>query len=337
MLQQTQMDRVIPFFLRWLGRFPDVAAVAECELAELIVYWEGLGYYSRVRTLHQGAREIVNRHGGRLPDNYEELLALPGIGPYTAGAIMSIAFNRDYPAVDGNVKRVLARLDDLTSPAGSRELEGQCRRRAEELSPPGQARDFNQALMELGALVCLPRRPGCSSCPLTHLCLAHQRGCVERRPVRGRRVTIIPRFRVAAMVLWDDLLLIRCRPLAGRWGGLWEFPDFPGGPEANGAREAERLVQEETGCTIRAVEELGEVVSGFTNYKLTTRAYLCRIDDSALRTGEPTPGDWQWLPTTEAFALPYSSAHRKIIALAKRRRRPFIIYPAWNTKTLLIA
>jgi A/G-specific adenine glycosylase len=320
MLQQTQMDRVVPFFLRWLGRFPDVAAVAESELAELIGYWEGLGYYSRVRTLHQGARQIVDRHGGLLPNRYEELLALPGIGPYTAGAIMSIAFNRDYPAVDGNVKRVLARLDDLTLPSGTKELEECCRQRAGELLPSGRARDFNQALMELGAMLCLPRRPGCSSCPLTHHCLAHQRGCVEMRPVKGKRVPIIPQFRLAAVILWDDRLLIRCRPLEGRWGGLWEFPDFPVGlEEANATREVERLVQEETGCTIRVVEDLGEVVSGFTNHKLTTRAYLCRIDNAALRTGEPSTTDWQWLPATEAFALAYSSAHRKIIKRLLKR------------------
>jgi len=318
MLQQTQMDRVVPFFLRWLARFPDVAAVAESELAELIGYWEGLGYYSRVRTLHQSARQIVNRHDGRLPDRYEELLALPGIGPYTAGAIMSIAFNRDYPAVDGNVKRVLARLDDLTAPSGSKELEAQCQQRAGELLPSGRARDFNQALMELGALVCLPRQPGCATCPLAQLCLAYHRGCMHMRPVKGKRVEIIPLFRVAAVVFLGDRLLIRCRPLEGRWGGLWEFPDFPVRPEANGAQEAERLVQQETGCTIRVVEDLGEIVSGFTNHKLTTRAYLCRTDAPALRTGESTPGEWQWLPSAEAFALAYSSAHRQIMELLRK-------------------
>ena len=314
MLQQTQMDRVIPFFLRWLARFPDVAAVAESELAELISYWEGLGYYSRARTLHKGARQIVNCHGGRLPDNYHDLLALPGIGPYTAGAIMSIAFNRDFPAVDGNVKRVLARLDNLTAPSGSKELEELCRSRVTELLPSGRARDFNQALMELGALICLPRRPACPACPLSRFCLADQNGWVEMRPVKGKRIPIIPQFRIATVIHNGDRVLIRRRPAVGRWGGLWEFPDFQVDPASGPDHPPERLVQQETGYTIRAVENLGEVVSGFTNHKLTTRAYLCHIDDPALRTGESTPGNWQWLPAGEAFALAFSASHRKIIA-----------------------
>jgi len=220
MLQQTRVDAVVSYYERWLQRFPTVEALSRAEPDEVLKAWEGLGYYARARNLHAAARVVRERHAGILPSDPADLKHLPGIGEYTAGAIASIAFGVPAPAVDGNVRRVLARIYDLEEPTS-----GQLRRLAAALVPEDRPGDFNQALMELGATLCTPRSPDCQACPLAAFCQARALGAQERRPRPPAKRTVPERVIATAVV--DDgtgrLLLVR-RPPDGLLGGLWEFP-----------------------------------------------------------------------------------------------------------------
>lgn len=224
MLQQTRVETVIPYFQRWMDRFPSLEALSEASLEEVLKLWQGLGYYSRARNLHQAVQEVRERFGGELPRTPEELRTLPGVGPYTAGAVASIAFQEPAAAVDGNVRRVLARIMDVAEPS-PRELEGW----ALELVDRERPGDFNQALMELGSRVCTPRTPRCGDCPVSGFCRALSAGTVDDRPRKKAR-TSIPTSQEAVAVLIlgghgvEPRLLFRRRPSAGLLAGMWEFP-----------------------------------------------------------------------------------------------------------------
>ena len=187
MLQQTQVETVIPYYLRWLKRFPTVQAIAEAPEDEILKHWEGMGYYARAQNIQKTARILVSECAGEFPLDHQAILRLPGIGPYTAGAIMSLAFNQDYPAVDGNVERVLARLFDIKTPVKERETRALIWTLAQGLIPKGEARNFNQALMELGAVVCTPKNPLCSACPVDRYCASLRLGIVQDRPVPAKK------------------------------------------------------------------------------------------------------------------------------------------------------
>ncbi len=223
MLQQTRVDTVLQYYGRWLERFPDVAALAGAELDDVLLTWQGLGYYRRARNMHRTALELRERHGGRLPDSYGALRELPGVGEYTAGAVASIAFGEAVPAVDGNVRRVLARLWDEPHPR-----PGWLRRMAGRLVDPEHPGDWNQALMDLGATVCTPTGPACASCPLSQWCRSRARGTQSERPAPGRKRTV-PAVELASAVVVDErrrVLLVR-RPDDGLLGGMWSFPTEP--------------------------------------------------------------------------------------------------------------
>ncbi|MHB1318588.1 MAG: A/G-specific adenine glycosylase [Anaerolineae bacterium] len=227
MLQQTQVTAVIPYYQRFLTRFPDLETLANSDLSELLALWQGLGYYTRARHLHAAAGEIVRRHQGHIPAERGALLALPGIGVYTAGAILSIAFNLDYVAVDGNVKRILARILDYSHPLDSASSHSELAACAHALLPAGRASTFNQALMDLGATVCRPRRPLCHICPVGNHCLARAHGVQDERPVRPARAPVPLREMVGAYIENDGCLwlAVHRRP-QGLLGGLWEIPNF---------------------------------------------------------------------------------------------------------------
>ena len=234
MLQQTRVPVVVPYWQRWMARFPSAAALAGAPLDDVLAVWSGLGYYGRARNLHRGAREVVARYGGRLPDTAAELRSLPGIGRYTAGAIASIAFDRREPLVDGNVARVLARLfaveEDVKSAAGQKRLW----QLAADLVPDQAPGDFNQALMELGATLCAPAAPRCAACPLAASCRAHQEGRTGELPRMPERRRDSDKPLLAATAAWVERggrLLLARRVAGGLFGGLWELPQAPD-PEA---------------------------------------------------------------------------------------------------------
>ncbi len=223
MLQQTRVEAAIPYYQRWLARFPTLHSLADADTDDVLAAWEGLGYYSRARNLHKSARIVRDRLGGSLPDTADGLRALPGIGAYTAGAIASIAFGKAEPAIDGNVRRVLARLFDLDDPAPA-----SVRARTRRLLSRERAGDFNQALMELGATVCVPRSPRCDECPIARWCLARARGTQRDRP-RSRPAPAVPSIPFATVLLTDPKtrVLLQRRPDRGLLAGLWAFPATP--------------------------------------------------------------------------------------------------------------
>lgn len=225
MLQQTQVATVIDYFRRWMTRFPTLDSLAQADEQEVLRCWQGLGYYNRARNLHRAARHIVRELGGRFPTTAESLRELPGVGPYTAGAIASIAFDRPEPLVDGNVQRVLVRLGameiDPRSPSGNRAVW----KVASDLVPRSRPGDFNSALMELGATVCSPRKPRCLTCPVSGFCEARHKGVAELLPP-PKPAKATPKVRRVVLCLRrpDGRWLIERRPTTGRWAGLWQFP-----------------------------------------------------------------------------------------------------------------
>ncbi len=317
MLQQTQIAAVLPYYERWMARFPTVEALAGATLDEVLKVWEGLGYYSRARNLHAAAQIIVEQHTGRLPGSVNELLKLPGIGRYTAGAIASIAFGVAAPAVDGNVIRVLSRLfdvdRDITLPATRREFW----ELAAAALPAERPGDFNEALMELGQQICTPPAPRCLICPLNALCLARQRGTQLERPVRpARRAT--PHHDVVAAVIWQEgrpsragRFLITQRPAAGLLGGLWEFPGGKVEPGETLPEALRREIREELDLAIEPGEFVLAVAHAFTHFRITVHAF-----HAAYLGGEPqhlavAAHAWVTLDDVERYA--FAVTNRKII------------------------
>jgi A/G-specific adenine glycosylase len=321
MAQQTRIDTVRPFYLRFLNRFPDIYALAEARLDAVLKSWEGLGYYARARNLHAAAREIVADYGGALPRDPDRLRQLPGIGPYTAGAIASMAFERREPAVDGNARRVLSRLFDLEAPTGAvldasaRELLAWCARRPARL---------NQALMDLGGAICTPRQPRCGDCPLENDCLARARDTVSERPVRRPREPL-PHYDVAVgVVSKDSRLLIARRPEDALLGGLWEFPGGKIEPHETAPAAVERELREELEVEVRARELIGRVQHAYSHFRVTLHTY-----HADWVSGEPRPHAataWLWVEPNrlEEFAFPKGSL--RIIELVRRRAE--VIDPA---------
>lgn len=229
MLQQTRVETVIPYYGRFMERFPTVASLAVCEDEELFKLWEGLGYYSRARNLKKAARVICERHGGQFPETYEEILALPGIGAYTAGAVASIAFEEPRAAVDGNVLRVVTRLTQDKTDIMDAKFRQQVTETLEKIYPPEGRGDFTQSLMELGAVVCVPNgEPKCGECPLSHLCGAYNSGTQLQYPVRKKKATRRIEQKTVLILRFQDRIALRKREKKGILSGMWELPNTDG-------------------------------------------------------------------------------------------------------------
>ncbi len=313
MLQQTRVETVIPYYERWVERFPDLDALAEAEEDEVLRAWQGLGYYSRARRLHQGARLVKERYSGTLPRNSEGLRELPGVGQYTAGAVASIAYGEVVPAVDGNVKRVFSRLFDLPDPT-----PGQFQRLAGELVDSRRPGDFNQALMELGALTCLPRSPRCDACPLVSHCLALARGTVGERPARKPKKEVpVQEVEVLVAVVRDGSgcphFLMQKRADEGLLAGMWEFPEMRQALDRG----------KDLGLDITSannLEKMTEVTHVFSHLKVLykPRLLLVAFPSSTRTTHDPGPNDPRWVPTQELDQRPLPVAQQKILKEALR-------------------
>ncbi len=311
MLQQTQVATVIPYFERWMARFPTVESLAAAGEEEVLHAWEGLGYYSRARNLLRGAREVAARYGGRVPDHVPDLLALPGIGAYTAGAIASIAYNVRAPIVDGNVIRVLSRVFALRGDPARQPLRGRLWDLAAALVPEGEAREFNPGLMELGATVCTPLKPQCHRCPLEGACAARAAGIQEELPETAARPQVTP-VHMGAALAWREgrVLLAQRREDESRWAGMWHFPQAERLPEESAADAAARAAREVAGLDVAARERATVVRHSVTRYRITLEAWHCAADEGQPRTLGCR--DWRWVRPEDLphFALP--AAHRKI-------------------------
>ncbi|MCY3831774.1 MAG: A/G-specific adenine glycosylase [Chloroflexi bacterium] len=324
MLQQTRVETVIPYFTRFVQAYPTVEALAAAPLDDVLKLWEGLGYYSRAQNLQRAARIIVSEYGGALPAAPEDLLKLPGVGRYTAGAIASIAFGRAAPALDGNVIRVFARLLDLEEDIAASSTRNRLWAQAEAWLPASDVGDYNQALMELGQQVCRPQNPLCPACPISAHCRAFAAGRQALRPLRTKPAPT-PHYDVTAGLIRDarGSLLIAQRPLDGLLGGLWEFP---GGK----VEQCERLVdclkrelREELAIDVKVGALFAVVDHAFTHFKITLHAFDCRYLGALPPHREPQAlgvKDWAWVTEAQLADYSFGKADRLVIEELARRR-----------------
>ncbi len=310
MLQQTTVRSVTPYYRRFIGTFPDVASLAAAPLEKVLKAWEGLGYYARARNLHKSAGIVVSERGGSLPDEIEGLMALPGIGRSTAGAIAAIAFRRDVPILDANVKRVVGRLDGLRGDIRRSGLEKSLWEGSARLVRKGTGRETALALMDLGATVCTPRGPDCEACPLSRFCTAYGTGTQEEVPGTPRR-TRVPRKEMVAAVIKDrgGRLLIVQRPYRGLLGGLWEFPGGLRGDGETLPAALVRRVKEEAGLVVAVGDRIGSQDHAFSHFRITLHVYRCRKTGGCLRKGR----EWRWVRPEDLQDFAFPAAHRKLI------------------------
>lgn len=317
MLQQTRVEQVIPYYHRFLRRFPSLRALAEAPRADVLKVWEGLGYYSRAVRAQETARHLIKNHRGRFPRTVQELRALPGIGPYTAAAVGSLAMGLDAAVVDGNVIRVLARVfacaEDAQRPAGRALFQGW----ADALLPAGRAGIFNEAMMELGATVCTPRQPACAVCPLGEACRARVEGTMENFPVRAKKA-VVPHKLVGAGLVVNERgqLLIAQRHEDSMLGGLWEFP---GGKQEPGESMADciaRELREELAITVKVGAHFVTVSHAFSHFTMDLHVHWCRVLKGLPRAVDCA--DCRWVSPGELVNFAFGRADQKVMeALAK--------------------
>ncbi|MEN6576650.1 MAG: A/G-specific adenine glycosylase [Phycisphaerales bacterium] len=313
MLQQTRVPTTIPYYERFLKRFPTVRQLARARLDTVLKLWEGLGYYSRARNLHQAAREIVSRFDSRVPRTKDDLLTLPGIGRYTAGAIASIAFGEREPLVDGNVERVLCRLFRIRGNSKDAAIRKKMWSLAEELLPKEQVGHFNQSLMELGSEICTPRAPHCPDCPLERLCEAKRHGEQDQLPTRTAAKPLPSHTVVVAVIYRNGRILIDKREPKGLLGGLWEFPGGKVRPGESFRAALRREIREELDIEIEIGREIAAVDHAYTHFRVRIHAVECRHV-----SGEPrciACADLKWVRPTDLHKYAFPAANKKIIQL----------------------
>lgn len=325
MLQQTQVRTVIGYWERWMAVLPDVQALAGAPTDSVLKLWEGLGYYSRARNLQLAARQILAEYHGVFPRQPDQILALPGIGRYTAGAIGSFAFNLPTPILDGNVMRVLTRLQALPGDPRQRETNARLWKEAVELvetaaalapariqspRPPvrlaGPCSQLNQALMELGATVCTPTNPDCPNCPLARLCRAKAQGSQTAYPQKAVRPVVTPR--ILATVVWSHKRrwLLRRRTDDVVNGGFWEFPNIECGPLADPAASLARWL----GVGADRLEPMGQLRHSITRYRFVQHLFQLKVSE----VSNPPAGELRWATRSELDSLPLTGAHRRLVA-----------------------
>ena len=304
MLQQTRVDTVIPYFEKWMRLFPDVLTLANASEQDVLNAWEGLGYYSRARNLHKAAKLVASNFNGQLPRDLIELRSLPGIGRYTVGAIASMAFGMDEPTLDGNLRRVFARLFDVNesadSPAGEKILWDL----AAQNLPKGQAGDYNQALMDLGATICIPRNPRCLICPLMKMCEARKNGTQELRPLLKAKKAVPHYIHAAAVIVQRGRVLLAQRPADGLLGGMWEFPN--GRVNADPAKELTKVLNAAYSLKVKRKEALGIIQHAYTHFKVTVHAYRCES------VSIPKDKNLKWVRLSELENYPMGKVDRQI-------------------------
>jgi A/G-specific adenine glycosylase len=323
MLQQTQVAAVVPFFDRFLRAFPTLAALAAAEEQEVLRLWEGLGYYRRARDLHRAARVLAAAHGGRVPDDPDVFGALPGVGRYTAGAVLSQAFDRRLPILEANSQRVLCRLLGLGGDPGSGPVRRQLWQAAEELLPRREAGHFNQALMELGALVCTPRAPDCGACPLAGWCEARRLGRQEEIPGKAEAPQPVAVREAAVVVRRGPRVLLVQRPDEGRWAGMWEFPHGPLHEHETHEQAAARLLREAAGLEADLGDELLTLKHGVTRFRITMVCFEATYRKGSFRPGPYVRGEW--VRPDQLASYPVSAPQRRLAQslLAPRQPRLF--------------
>ena len=314
MLQQTRVDQMDEYYRRFLDRFPTLGDLAKASEEQVLKAWEGLGYYARARNLRRAAQQVARERQGVLPETYEELLDLPGIGPYTAAAVSSIAFDRPHPVLDGNVARVLCRVLRIEENPRKAETRARLIAAGETLISHEHPGDFNQALMELGAGVCTPLNPACERCPLRGWCRARQElDDPARLPFKAPTKSRPHHHVVAGVIRQGPALMVRRRPSNAMLGGLWELP---GGRLKRGERPAaalRRAFKEQLGISVDTGLRVAEISHGYSHFTITLTAVAATLAD-----GQPLDGGgggWRWAGSSELTGLPFDRAHRRLLEL----------------------
>ncbi|NNK02649.1 MAG: A/G-specific adenine glycosylase [Desulfatitalea sp.] len=311
MLQQTQVKTVVPYYERFMSQFPDLAALAGVEEQAILKAWEGLGYYTRARNLHRAAKIVVQTMGGRLPAERVAFRALPGVGDYIAAAVLSIAFDQPFAVVDGNVKRVLARLFLLNAPVNNTSFHHQFQASADRLLEKRHPGHHNQAMMELGALVCTPRSPHCRHCPVVLCCGAKKADVIGQYPKREpRKATPLKRW-AAGVVLKKGRLLLIQRPARGLLAGLWEFPGgeiFPGEDPEKACRQ--RILRH-TGLLVADIGHVTLVRHAYTHFKLSMDLFLCHWKSGRVKLSGPAAFHWVRPDRLDRFPL-HKAVHKAL-------------------------
>lgn len=313
MLQQTQAKKVVEYYQNFVDRFPTLQHLANAELDDVLKQWEGLGYYARARNLRKAAKVLVEQMNGKVPKEYSEFRALPGVGDYTAAAVQSIAFNRPYAVVDGNVKRVVARLFLIESPANQSSSAKIFQTRADSLLDHDQPGRFNQAMMELGSKICRPKSPLCVVCPVGDFCDAFRTARQDAFPVRVKSKPT-PEYRIAVGVIYkEDCVLITRRKVEGLLGGLWEFPGGKLKPDETAEAACVREIREEVNLSVEKVNFLTRVNHAYSHFKIVVDVFRCHY-----RAGEVIlngPVDYRWIRLEEIDRYPFPRANHKFIPL----------------------
>lgn len=300
MLQQTQVATVIPYFLAFVKAFPTIQDLATANTQRVMRHWQGLGYYRRAKHLHEAACQIVRDHAGRVPQRLDDLLKLPGVGRYTAGAIASIAYHQRQPVLDGNVSRILARLFAIQHPIDLPKVKSELWRLAEALVPARHPGEFNQALMDLGATICVPRRPRCSQCPVSWACRSWKHDQADRWPVTARRATPIRMDHHIIALRRRGRYLLRQRGNDGMWPGMWEFPTIESSVDTSNLSGLQAWIHQQLGLMVDGLDQVGQFRHLTTHRTIMFSLWQAQGVEGRLRRGV---GQWQRLNHVEEFPL----------------------------------
>ncbi|MCP4221603.1 MAG: A/G-specific adenine glycosylase [bacterium] len=315
MLQQTQVVTGIPYYKRFLERFPTINALAEAGEQDVLKLWEGLGYYSRARNLHKAAGIVVSDYKGIIPTDMESFSKLPGVGPYISAAVLSIATQAPLPAVDANVLRVYARYDGIEDDIRKTAVRNLVFKQLKEVIPPEAPGDFNQAVMELGALVCTPKNPECATCPFKKACTAMADGSVSRLPYKSPKPGV-PTYKVSvAIIMEKGLFYIQKRPSTGHLGGLWEFPGGKSEENESPQQTLHRECREELGNDVEIVSSLKVVRHAYSHFKIEMTPFICRLEDGNIQSRQGLES--RWISFAQLDNYPFPGANHKIFPRLK--------------------
>jgi A/G-specific adenine glycosylase len=311
MLQQTRVDQATPYFNRFVDQFPTVEDLAAADQQEVLKVWEGLGYYSRARYLHSAAKLVVDKYDGKVPDNWDDITELKGVGPYTASAILSIAFQKQYAVVDGNVIRVLSRYLGIEDDVRSTKTKNAIQDAADELIPADRPGDFNQAVMELGATICTPSNPDCGACPLQGNCVAHKTAREDEIPYKSPKKKR-PHHQIGVGIIKneDEEVLIALRPDDAMLGGMWEFPGGKQEEDEEMEQTVIRELSEELGVEVTITKPFMKLDHAYSHFKITMHAYLCELKDGTPSSN--TSQEVRWIGIDELADYPFPKANRKL-------------------------
>lgn len=316
MLQQTQVATVIPYYNRFLSRYPTLADLAQAVDEDVLKLWEGLGYYRRCHNFLKAVRCVEQNNQGQIPDNPKDFLSLPGVGEYTTAAVLSIAYGNPLPVVDGNVVRVMARYHCISDDSTKNSTRNTIKKWMERYIPKDQPGDFNQAVMELGATVCTPKQPACDVCPLCKDCCAFKNNAVLSYPVIPKKEKI-PEYQVGlAVIQQDQFFLIQKRPSTGHLAGMWEFPGGKALPGEDVEGAIDRKCGEELGITVKIGKRIARVTHVYSHFKINVSVFLCRVENK--NPGAVKKQPMEWITADDLEKYPFPSANHKFFSALRK-------------------